>query len=1019
MNDKSMATRFNSILSLCCSVACVASTALCSEPLRLRLEDGSFSSGEIVGIEHSDRLGWKCDVFDKPFEFDLNAIRSVTKSVDADAENQAGHVAAGNQFFELSDGSLIVGQLAEVHDDWITVVTALAGKVKIDRSRTLAIVDAGYAGRLIYSGPVDDDRWQRLGEATDWEFEAGSLVAQKQGAAIIGNLQLPSKSQISLSLAWRGTPDFVVSLGTWATTNLKADEIVAAARLEVWPNQLAVVREVDGGADIAMLSDLSDANPRIDLTVYLDQDSGTVTVCDSHGRPWESLSVPSKNAPLLPSVHIANYGPSLSLERFEVREWDGVASTIHAQGDLSVLATSGTRIDGAIRGYDSKTQELQIQLASGELQLLPLNQLRRGDLFQANLPTDAKATDTEDGLPPSVIQPPALETDKNSTPLATPQTDEIAATAAKSSGSARNTAIDQPEAEHTIELVLMDRTRLKGRWLPAVDAQTIRFDADGLQESATVNVDAVRGIIGSPARYATQDSPSLIGTVKVGENQLRGFLAATDGNQSDSALLWHPIGSDVASSISTNTSGAIIYRDPLPKIEVRNSAEEPNKPVGVLAPAVGMFLGRNRVQAGNEVAKVPTKTGQGATIPDAREIMFRAGDAVDGVVERIDERGMTFRSAQTSTTFAPHNLIQHVWLNKLRNTTDTSPEKLARLMTVPRSMKNDPPTHLFIATTGDYLRGRLVRLEGDKVSVEIRLEQIEIPIANISQIVWLHDRKWEDDKGSTNNKSIDENSTDPQASAATSADSKADSMGPFLVHAIGKEDRGLTFRPQKVSDGVISGSGELLGDCAIAVADLRQMLFGRNIADQVRAFREDPWTLSLAQIPRVYMDDGSAPSGENSSLVGKPAPDFLLRSISGEAFRLSKQRDRIVVLDFWASWCGPCMQTMPLVDEVVAELGTDKIHLVAVNIQETAAKAQAAVDRLKVAATVLLDSDGQAAAAYAANAIPQTVIVDRNGLVTHVFVGGGPKFVAQLKLALQTASGTDAEKNTAEKNTAQ
>ena len=90
---------------------------------------------------------------------------------------------------------------------------------------------------------------------------------------------------------------------------------------------------------------------------------------------------------------------------------------------------------------------------------------------------------------------------------------------------------------------------------------------------------------------------------------------------------------------------------------------------------------------------------------------------------------------------------------------------------------------------------------------------------------------------------------------------------------------------------------------------------------------------------------------------------------------------------------------MPLVEEAVGQLGSDKVQLVAVNIQETAARAQAAVDRLKMTSTVLLDSDGQAAAAYAANAIPQTVIIDRAGKVTHVFVGG-PKFVAQFKQAL-------------------
>ena len=143
-------------------------------------------------------------------------------------------------------------------------------------------------------------------------------------------------------------------------------------------------------------------------------------------------------------------------------------------------------------------------------------------------------------------------------------------------------------------------------------------------------------------------------------------------------------------------------------------------------------------------------------------------------------------------------------------------------------------------------------------------------------------------------------------------------------------------------------------------------------------------------------------------IVGQLAPDFTLQTPLGETVVLSEIVDRAgaqgqpVVLNFWASWCGPCIQTMPLVEEVVDEIGADRVHLVAVNIQETAARAQVAVERLEMSATVLLDSECQTAAAYAANAIPQTVIIDREGKVTHLFVGGGPKFVAQLREALQS-----------------
>src|SRR5690606_39602395 len=63
----------------------------------------------------------------------------------------------------------------------------------------------------------------------------------------------------------------------------------------------------------------------------------------------------------------------------------------------------------------------------------------------------------------------------------------------------------------------------------------------------------------------------------------------------------------------------------------------------------------------------------------------------------------------------------------------------------------------------------------------------------------------------------------------------------------------------------------------------------------------------------------SSPAAPASGLVGQPAPEVKLNLVSGKPFLLSKEKGHIVVLDFWASWCGPCMQAMPMVDEVVCE----------------------------------------------------------------------------------------------------
>ena len=107
----------------------------------------------------------------------------------------------------------------------------------------------------------------------------------------------------------------------------------------------------------------------------------------------------------------------------------------------------------------------------------------------------------------------------------------------------------------------------------------------------------------------------------------------------------------------------------------------------------------------------------------------------------------------------------------------------------------------------------------------------------------------------------------------------------------------------------------------------------------------------------------------------------------------------MIVLDFWATWCGPCIQAMPQVDAAVRDFADQGVQLIAVNLEETPKKITAMLERHKLDMTVALDRDGAVAGKYAATAIPQTVIIDREGKVARVFVGGGPTFGDQVREA--------------------
>lgn len=965
--------------------------------MRLRLKDGSFSTGHLLVPNEPDTVAWKSEGFVGPFGFDMQAVRSIAAAADVDP----AVVADTDQLIEIRGGLLLAGELNSIDDQWVALSSRLLGTVRVKRSHVDAIVGANYAGQLVYSGPLDDERWTRIGKPEDWSFEGGVLVANRQGAGIVGNVDLPARASIHMVLSWRGVPNFVLSLGTMASNLVSPiEEVPAAARLEVFDQELVLLRELEDEAAIALLSDLSGGVTEIDLTIYLDQEAGTVIVCDAYGRPLETMQLPPERATVRSAVHLVNHGPNLRVEQFEVREWDGVASSLTARGAGQVLM-DGETIAGRITGFDSQTQELVIQPKVGEETIrLPLSRLQRGDVLAvddaegdrpsaasqdkerptATAPHEAGATASDPSQPRTNEQSEPEESDEPDDQVRFADLFEDS-TAPRDEGNAK-----QPEPA-IVDVILSDQSRIRGTWLSG-DAKAIRFSAECLEEPLLFPVEAVRGLIGTSERFPIDLINKKNGTLKIGDSQLDGHLVDTPAEAEATGLFWHPHGSRTAAEISDQASGAIVYLRPLPN-RPTNSSSTIAPAEGAAGPLVRMFLGGG-VRAIPQANQPAPRADDKARSAESGEMQFRTGDAIQGVIQSIDERGITFNSEQTDTTFVPHEQIQQVQLNPLRQAIAASPEELKRLMTVPRSRKDDPPTHLFVSIKGDYLRGRLVRLEDQTLTVEIRLELMEIPAENVAQIVWLHDRAWKDPKKSTE-----------QAEAREQNDQ------PFRVHLIARGEKGLTFRPQRVAHGSIHGESDLLGFCSLEIKKLNQMLFGRDIGAQLRQFQENPWTLALAQYPRVFAEasDGISPdAGQSSRLVGMPAPDFALKDLDGEQFRLSENRQGIVVLDFWASWCGPCMQTMPQVEEVVDEFSED-VQLVAVNIQETATRAQAAIERLELGSMVLLDIDGQIAAAYEANAIPQTVIVDREGNVTHVFVGGGSKFVTQFRAALTSLVG--------------
>jgi thiol-disulfide isomerase/thioredoxin len=136
-------------------------------------------------------------------------------------------------------------------------------------------------------------------------------------------------------------------------------------------------------------------------------------------------------------------------------------------------------------------------------------------------------------------------------------------------------------------------------------------------------------------------------------------------------------------------------------------------------------------------------------------------------------------------------------------------------------------------------------------------------------------------------------------------------------------------------------------------------------------------------------------------LLGADAPVLEALSLDGKRVDPNKLAGRVVVLDFWATWCEPCVNSMPVLTDVCRQYADKGVVFFAVNIGETADQARAFSVEQKWTATILLDPDGKVADAFKVDAIPQTVIVGPAGTIQAVHVGFNGEDSLRKKLSQQ------------------
>jgi thiol-disulfide isomerase/thioredoxin len=144
------------------------------------------------------------------------------------------------------------------------------------------------------------------------------------------------------------------------------------------------------------------------------------------------------------------------------------------------------------------------------------------------------------------------------------------------------------------------------------------------------------------------------------------------------------------------------------------------------------------------------------------------------------------------------------------------------------------------------------------------------------------------------------------------------------------------------------------------------------------------------------------------ALLGRPAPDFLLSNLDGEKVQLSRLKGKVVLLDFWATWCGPCRMALPKLNSLFQEFRGQDVSIMGINEYEREQTVRSFVRNDQLHLPVLLSPPGSSVVQnYSATAIPTLVLIDKNGLIADYTVGYGPNTEEMLRADLLRVLGSD------------
>lgn len=890
----------------------------------LRLQGGDTYRGSIAGSTSAKELSWNCPSFLKPIAFPWDSVQLVQMQESSEKTEPANSLGEHPFCAELTTGEIVSGQLISIQPDRIELDVQQIGKVSIPTK------ELRYLLRLI---PGGSEAVQVL-SAQDWEQV---LPATRNGRATKWYLKAGE-----------------ISTDTSGTT------------ITQW----------------AQLPELA----TIDLDVAWDQ-----------GSPnwWLTLGEPRRM--------------ELQVRKLQNKKILNVTLLLENSADADV-----TTIQLPYEEDQSIKLRLLCDANKGVYVLMKDNQVlgRLKGNIKERFVGRTKISFTNTALGVLTLRDLRISRNAFSLPSEVAQSDGNLAGArqtewmTKARGTFFGSIVGDPQnAGLAVKVQGIEKTPLS---LEFSEIERIEFPVVDLPPSNMTSIELSNGL-----RYATSRLESRMDDTFNGvEIELSGKklqiplaqikriskrpVANLDSTQPEKSVVQRLITDD---AVSTGRISSVVEQSPESRTfgwqakHAISSVPLNPKSDGAIEPVLPQSAGssQRRTRATEPVAVVradglPVENDFGRPLkPEDPSLFLFSGDCFPAVIRRGDSQEFYFESSLFPKQSISQSLVRGLRFVDYRGIDKLDRATRLRLLTLPRVQRSNPPTHLVVSRDGDLLRGKMILFDRDQLVMDVRGEERTVLVKNIAELIAL------DPAPELSNPSEPSENTEPDQ-ANKEPSQEAQQVAQADVYQINLEQGArVSIQPVSVDTDSLKGIHPQLGECSLPWSSVVRISLGAAIAMDASQNRFGKWKLQHAPDPKFV----SEPDGPNDRpndtpqmrMIGQGAPEFDLMKLDGTPYKLKENRGKIIILDFWATWCGPCIRSIPTLIEVSREYKDSGVELVLVNCEEPEARVRPFLERLKSIPTVVLDSDGSVGKQYNVAAIPQTVLIDRDGGIVEVFIG--------------------------------